>query len=255
MVASGTRQGTENLNAWLEDHKDDTWDGFEVSALSQEAVGALDDKERDLTDLVGVALGYDIAYSVDEVLDVIFFADPFEFNQGDIIEYERELVEGSEKCFVEKECDTLSYITSALGSYPLGLEVRSKTMNQYRWVSTDLGDVAVQRTWMMEPAEASWDSINLDSSTTWWPTCPPRRECVEWKPAGWSLLLATFRCPRTSRSIWQSVLWQPSKTKWKPGKRTTLRPKASKALGFTQFFTKLHRDVTPVDQIRLRFLV
>ena len=53
-------------------------------------------------------------------------------------------------------------MTEALGNYPLGLEIRSKTMNQYKWVETDIGDVAIQRTWLMEPAEANWESINLD---------------------------------------------------------------------------------------------
>lgn len=154
--------GTENLNNWLESHKDETWDGFQISALSQEAVDELDDRERDLSDLIGVAVGYDIDYSVEEVIDVILFADPLEFNQGDIVEYKRTIVEGTEECFAAKECDRLAYMTEALGNYPLGLEVRSKTMNQYRWITTDFGDAAIQRTWMMEPAESNWDSINLD---------------------------------------------------------------------------------------------
>ena len=156
------RAGTENLDNWLNDNQDETWEGFQVSALSQEAVDALDDRERDLTDLIGVAVGYDIPYTVEEVIEVILFADPIEFNQGDIVEYKRTIIEGTEECFADKSCDTLAYTTEALGNYPLNLEVRSKTMNQYRWVSTDMGDVAVQRTWMTEPAEANWDSINLD---------------------------------------------------------------------------------------------
>ena len=156
------RQGTENLDTWLNDHQDETWDGFQVSPLSQEAVDALDDTERDLTDLIGVAVGYDIPYTVEEVIEVVLFADPIEFNQGDVIEYERTIVEGTEECFAAKTCDTLSYQTAALGNYPLGLEVRSKTMNQYRWVATDMGDALVQRTWMTEPAESNWDSINLE---------------------------------------------------------------------------------------------
>jgi hypothetical protein len=156
------RAGTENLDTWLNDHQDETWEGFQVSALPQESVDLLDDRERDLSDLIGVAVGYDIPYTVEEVITVGLFADPIEFNQGDIVEYERTLVEGTEVCFAEKSCEALTYITEALGNYPLGLEVRSKTMNQYKWVETDLGDVAIQRTWLMEPAEANWESINLD---------------------------------------------------------------------------------------------
>ena len=147
------RQGTENLDAWLLNNQDETWEGFEVSPLSNEQVAALDGTERDLTNLIGVAVGYDIPYPVREVMEVILFAEPIEFNQGDIIEYERTVVENTEECFAERSCESLSYITEALGNYPLGLEVRSKTMNQYRWVDTDMGEVIIQRTWMMEPAE------------------------------------------------------------------------------------------------------
>ena len=160
--SAALRAGTENLDIWLDDHQDETWDGFQVSALPQEAVDLLDDRDRDLTDLIGVAVGYDIPYTVEEIISIILFADPIEFNQGDIVEYKRTIVEGTEECFADKSCDTLSYTTEALGNYPLGLEVRSKTMNQYRWVSTDLGDVAVQRTWLTEPGESNWESINLD---------------------------------------------------------------------------------------------
>ena len=88
-TTAALRQGTENLDAWLVDHQDETWDGFQVSPLSQEAVNALDGGERDLSNLVGVAVGYDIPYSVREVMEVVLFADPLEFNQGDIIEYQR----------------------------------------------------------------------------------------------------------------------------------------------------------------------
>ena len=42
------RQGTENLDTWLNDHQDETWDGFQVSPLSQEAVDALDDEHVDV---------------------------------------------------------------------------------------------------------------------------------------------------------------------------------------------------------------
>jgi hypothetical protein len=156
------RAGTENLDSWMVDHLDETWEGFEVSSLPQEAVDKLDDRDRDLTDLIGVAVGYDIPYTVEEVIEVILFADPIEFNQGTIVEYKRTVIEGTEECFAEKTCETLVYKTEALGNYPLNLEVRSKTMNQYRWVDTDMGDSVVQRTWLMEPAEANWESINLD---------------------------------------------------------------------------------------------
>ena len=89
------RQGTENLDAWLLNNQDETWEGFEVSPLSNEAVAALDGTERDLTNLIGVAVGYDIPYPVREVMEVILFAEPIEFNQGDIIEYERTVVENT----------------------------------------------------------------------------------------------------------------------------------------------------------------
>ena len=178
------RQGTENLDAWLIDHQDETWEGFEVSPLSNEAVSALDGTERDLTNLVGVAVGYDIPYSVTEVMEVILFAEPIEFNQGDIIEYQRTVVENTEECFAERSCESLSYITDALGNYPLGLEVRSKTMNQYRWVDTDMGEVIIQRTWMMEPAEANWDSIDLNQQY-YVTTFVPIEEGMRRVEAGW----------------------------------------------------------------------
>jgi hypothetical protein len=179
--------GTENLDVWLNDHQDETWEGFQVSALSQESVDSLDDRDRDLTDLIGVAVGYDIPYTVEEVISVVLFADPIEFNQGDIVEYKRTIVEGTEECFAEKSCDTLSYTTEALGNYPLGLEVRSKTMNQYRWVETDIGDLVVQRTWLTEAAEANWESINLDQQY-YVVASMPTEEGMRRVEAGWVVM-------------------------------------------------------------------
>jgi len=66
-------------------------------------------------------------------------------------------------CFLEKRCDRLEFDISVVVDYPLNLTVDADSRVHYRRVTMEDGsDVVLQRTWMLEPGEASADWIELE---------------------------------------------------------------------------------------------
>jgi hypothetical protein len=146
--------GVENLYAWLGDHLEETYEGYAVTDLDQDTVDALDDLERDLDGLAGAAVGSPVAYSVDEIAEVLTIIPQSVVFPETYDVYERTWL-SEPGCFPGRDCDTVSATNYSEASYPLGLKVASENTAQFRWVETDLGWVMVHRTWLNGPADVS----------------------------------------------------------------------------------------------------
>jgi len=165
--------GIDNLETWLaqdneaeefETNLDSTAEGYTVTNLSDEAVVSLDGVERDLNNLLGAAVGYDIDLEVEQVIGALIGRDMMEVFPGNYQSYERTFEsEDDPACFLDGDCDAIQFLIQVVADYPLNLTVDAESVVQYRRVELDDGRKAVvQRTWMSKPGEASVDWIQLE---------------------------------------------------------------------------------------------
>ena len=162
--------GVVNLNVWLDnpDNMAATTEGYLIQNLDQETVNNLDDEERDLTDLVGAAVGNDSAFTASEVVNTIVLDDQGQVFPDTYTLYEREWIapytDKAPSCFddMDEECMYAEAENHSIANYPLGLEAESWSRAQYRWIETDDGMAMVHRTWMNEPVILNKDWISLD---------------------------------------------------------------------------------------------
>jgi len=158
--------GVDNLDAWLQLHIDETSEGYVVQNLDQDTVDNLYGEAQDLTGLVGAAVGNDSAYTVDDIVDTIVLEDQAVVFPDTYELYERTWrapEEGKEPtCMDDADCSFAEADNHSIANYALGLTAESWSRAQYRWVETDAGMALVNRTWMTQPAELSFDWIHLD---------------------------------------------------------------------------------------------
>ena len=165
--------GIDNLETWLsedneaeefETNLDSTAEGYTVTNLSEEAVVSLDGVERDLNNLLGAAVGYDIDLEVEQVIDALIGRDMMEVFPGNYQSYERTFEDEADRdCFLDGECDSIQFEIRVVADYPLNLTVDAESVVQYRRVELEDGRKAVvQRTWMSKPGEANVDWIQLE---------------------------------------------------------------------------------------------
>ena len=121
--------GLANLEAWLQEHFEETSEGYEVTNISAEAVSSVALEDRDLTDLIGAAVGYDVALPADQVVDLMLYEDPVAMFPGDYDAYDREFL-SNEECFRDRSCLTTELYVSVVANYPLNSRaVRTRTCN------------------------------------------------------------------------------------------------------------------------------
>lgn len=162
--------GVENTRLWLSEHLDDTLEGYTVDTLSDASVDALGDGERDLTELVGGAVGHIHSPTVPSLVDAIILGDPQDIYEYDA--FERDFV-GDKQCFAEQgaedeSCAWLEAEAWATSNYALGLEVTSHSYNEFRWVESENGPAMIYRTWLREPATVSLDFLAVEQQYFVW---------------------------------------------------------------------------------------
>lgn len=153
--------GSVNLDVWLDAHIEETLEGYVVQNLSQEAVDALDDRERDLEGLAGAAVGHESEHSVEALAEAMILDDQTEVFPNNYSVYERDFLDDAD-CFAKGDCDWLEADVATTVSYAGLITVETKSRNQYRWIETEHGPAMIQRTWLQEPALVSLDMLEVD---------------------------------------------------------------------------------------------
>jgi hypothetical protein len=153
--------GLENLELWLQDHMSELGEGYEITNLSQEAVSGLEGDDRDVTGLIGAAVGYEVEFPVEDIVLAMTYDDPVEIYPGVYEYYDRTYIQG-EDCFATRECNHLEFDVHSNAFMPLGLELEATFRAQYHWVETELGLASVQRVWTREPPIINKDWLTVD---------------------------------------------------------------------------------------------
>lgn len=164
--------GAVNLDLWLDKRLNETIEGYKVNNLSTEAVSALGEGDRDITGLVGAAVGHESPYKVQDWMDAIVLNSAMDIYGDTYSSFERTFKEGKPKEFVAGRETWLEAETWSTSSYALGLTVETNSGNQYRLVETENGPAFVYRTWLRKPATVSLDFLAVEQQYYMWMHIP-----------------------------------------------------------------------------------
>ena len=156
------QQGVSNLDIWVSENREAVLEGYRIENLSQVAISELGmSDDTILENLLGAAVATDVQNTLDVFLPTILKTDPMELSP-DAYGYFHQDWNGNIDCFLQKECDLLTYIPEGLLLFPLGLEIESTVSGQFRWVHVDDMSYVVQRRWMVEPGKSNKDWMQID---------------------------------------------------------------------------------------------
>jgi len=160
-------EGLEQLSLWLDEEWDQEEDdnGFEVTALSQAAMDGLDDQERTVENMVGLALPTVSEHSVESAAWALVAVDQDEIFPGTFAEYERTYHSGPD-CFVDRTCERMEAEEDMTSTFAGGLfRSESHAYNQYVWADTEVGAAMVHRNWQIEPPEVNVGWMRVTEQT------------------------------------------------------------------------------------------
>jgi hypothetical protein len=166
-------EGSVNLDAWTDDHLDETLEGYEVKVLTEEVISSLDVGERDLDGLQGVAVGYehDPAVTVDDMAASIM-RDPRETHPDMYQEYESVELDGTKDCFAAGDCSAVEYTSHAVQDLGFGIVLTIDAQVQARRYDTPLGQAFAYRFWTTDTPTVTTDLFSLDQSYFFWAFIP-----------------------------------------------------------------------------------
>ena len=170
---SGTLEsGAINLDSWLDVNIAQTSAGYAVNTLTDDSVNALNDGDRSLDGVRGAAVGHTSMAQTVDLVSALVSTSPVEIQPDNFISSSRTFI-GDKECFLDGECLSLEAETFSTIELALGIQADVHSMVQYRWVDTaDFGRVAIERTWMREPATLNVDYLTVDQQYYVWMFIP-----------------------------------------------------------------------------------
>jgi len=184
--------GLVNTRLWLDEHFEEATGGYEVYNLTSEAVEGLEGVDPDLEGQVGVAVATDLNFGVEELVKTVVAVDSAVMDPDAYPVYDRTFVTDRD-CFLNRECEMVTYDIDMTSTYPLGIVVSSKNRSQFRWIETDEGLACVQRSWMLEPAEVNVNWLEVDQQF-YFAVQMPNGDTTRRIDAGW-LIMRTGALP------------------------------------------------------------
>ena len=154
--------GLDNLDVWLGNHLHDTLEGYTISSLDETAVQTLDNQKRSVSSLVGAAVATESNFTPTQITEALILEDQEEIFVDSYQVYNRDW-DGDPACFPGRDCTFVEADLHAESSWAGLITVSSHAHNQYRWLDADGGWMMAQRSWMVEPAEVSWDEIQVNA--------------------------------------------------------------------------------------------
>ena len=152
--------GMTNMRTWLDANTAEVTDGYKLTGLTTEAVEAIPD-QCPVEDHIGAGASFDIDYPLLEVLDVLLSHDPMDIFPGSFNYNDRIFVEDLD-CFIDQICERTEYHSHIENQLPLNLTAEVWTVTQIRWVELDDGPSVLYRSWMTQPANASFSWVDVD---------------------------------------------------------------------------------------------
>ncbi len=164
-------EGMANLDEWLQLHEEQTREGYSVSGLDEETANSLDDEQRSVAGIFGVAVGSVSEHRVDDATYAMVAVDQEEIHGNNYADYKRRYLSDAD-CFLDQDCARLE-ATEDYEATILVVTSDNHTHNQYLWLETEQGLAMAHRAWLPYPPEVnvSWlvveEQFYLDVFLPW----------------------------------------------------------------------------------------
>lgn len=152
--------GTLNLRNWLQSNLSDTLEGYTVDNLTASVIESVSpDREHDLDKLGGASVGYVSENQVPILAKTLTMEEQEEVFSDNYAEHDR-VYETDKACFLPMDCDFLDTDNRTLATMPLGIEVRTHSRAQYRWVEfLDDKWAMLHRAWLVDAPEVNQENV------------------------------------------------------------------------------------------------
>jgi hypothetical protein len=148
------------LDAWLLDFEAETRAGYQVSALDDSMVDALDDTDRTTEGMFGVVVGSVSTHPLSDAVYAMVAVDQEEIHADNYSGYQVDYLSDL-ACFLDRSCDRLELTEDYTAHLLLGVEAVNHTQNQYLWLETPAGLAMLHRAWLPTPPEVSMDWLAI----------------------------------------------------------------------------------------------
>lgn len=148
------------LESWLQEYEAETRAGYQVGALDESTVDALDDTDRTTEDMFGVVVGSISAHPVEDAAYAMVAVDQEEIHADNYSDYQVDYLSDL-GCFLDRSCARLELTEDYTAHLLLGVEAVNHTQNQYLWLDTASGLVMLHRAWLPWPPEVSMDWLAI----------------------------------------------------------------------------------------------
>ncbi len=154
--------GLANLDAWLLANLEETLEGYTVTNLSEATVAAIDDRNHNVDEMLGAAVGtISEGYEPYAMAIAMTIEDQTEVEPDSHVGYERTYLT-DEQCFADLECEILETTNRLYDNYFMLGDVDSENYAAFRWVETEKGLAMVQISWLTRPSEVERESFELN---------------------------------------------------------------------------------------------
>lgn len=183
-------KGIENLQAWLDQHREEIGDGMVIDNLAPEVVEAFESEAIDVTEMIGVGYVHTYAHSLEPIYEAILDeeTEPRMHEDGRVRSKRTYL--SDRDCFLKGECEEVRYTMESINDYPLGLEATVNYEADVRWVETEAGRAVVLRNWLIAPSTFNWAWLDVRLSYYLSIAVETEPGCVERTEITW--ILANF---------------------------------------------------------------
>lgn len=156
--------GVENLEEWIQEHRDEVQEGYRIQKLGEAAIGALElETTPDLEGLIGAAVATDTNLRLFDVLDVIYHVSPLDIDPSAYGYFNRTWGEDSD-CFFLESCERTSYYVEIENNLPLGIVTQSKIQGEYLRLTISDKTYIAHRRWFIEPASCNQDWLSVEQN-------------------------------------------------------------------------------------------
>ncbi len=163
-------EGADLLVDWMDEHLDETKNGYKVDNLDQEGVDALGEGEQDLSSLAGAAVGHESVNTVDALVSTTATVSSVDLYQYE--SFERDY-QGDVDAFLAHDDPRLDTEIRASSSYAGIITVETHSQVQYRWVNSKHGPALFERTWLLDPCVVTpEDIVAVDQQYFLWGIVP-----------------------------------------------------------------------------------
>jgi hypothetical protein len=153
--------GLSNLDLWLDDHWDETGDGFVVSGISAQTADGLDGTDRSVEGILGSAVATRADHALDAALAAMLTVDQDVVAPDSYGHYERDYLTDVD-CFLDDSCSRLETEEWFEALLPLNVTSDNHAYNQYISVEFDGGAAVIQRAWLVEPPTVNLSWLEVD---------------------------------------------------------------------------------------------